>query len=142
MATRRPHPHPDKPAWWHAFIPVVATIIGAVLAIGVPASYYFSSTQAVTQQKLVDHDNRFTDQGNDLKAIKEKLQEIKKADDEGRTRVRDEFLKKSEETAKGIADLNTRAAVSETKLSQMVESLKDISSQLKAALPQQHGGQR
>lgn len=132
MSPRRPHV--DKPGWLSHFIPVLA----AVLTIAVPGGIYFAVSQGATQQRLVDHDTKFADQANSLANIQSKLQDIKKADDEARSKIRDEFLKRSEETAKGIAELNTKAAVQETRLGQVVETLKTISGQLDTALRPAH----
>lgn len=127
--TRRPQP---STPWWHSFLGPMA----AILIAAIPAGFYFSSTQGATQQRLIDHDVT-------LAKIETKLQDIKRSDDDARGKIREEFAKRGDETNKNLAELNTRAAVNETKLTQAVVTLEKISNQLETALhpPVLHGAQ-
>lgn len=138
VSPRRPHVVVDKAPWWHG-------MLGAAGAAFLSGTVVFAITWGTNQQRLTDHDKQFaqveqrnTNTDAALTAIQSKLQDIKKADDEARSKIRDEFLKRSEETAKGIAELNTKAAVQETRLGQVVETLKTISVQLDTALRPAH----
>jgi hypothetical protein len=86
----------ERPGWLSHFIPVLA----AALTIAVPGGGLFRAKSGRHQQRLLDHDASLND-------IKSKLHEIKKTTTRAAPEPADEFLKKSEETAKGIAELNT-----------------------------------
>jgi hypothetical protein len=120
--------------WWSsvaaAILPILFTLaFGGLITMMI---FYVSGTY-----KIAEHDKHFdaleakltlerTDREKRFNDFVSKMGEIKRTDEDRRGTIRDEFLKRSEQTADGISKLNTQAAVQDTTMKQVLAQLEKL----------------
>jgi hypothetical protein len=119
-----------SPPWWfNAAQHIAPYMLGVIFSAGVMGiTFYFTTNYHLTDHdtKFVATDKKFEDVDKHFQALEQLIREIKKSDEERRNAIRDEFLKRSEQTADGIAKLNTIAAVQDTTLKQVIAQLEKL----------------
>jgi hypothetical protein len=115
-------------SWWRQQVTVGNIVQIAVIAFGLAGFYFTTSATLSSHAKAIDVQ---------AKAMTEVIADIRRLDREAaleRDKTRVEMVQRAERTADGIAELNKRMAVAETKYDAIKDELIKIGRQLEAVI--------
>lgn len=128
--TRAKPPQNGNGSWWRSQVTVGNAINFAAIVVAC-TGFYFN-----TNSTLADH-SKAIDRIEKLIAVHEaELRRVEKSDMGERDKTRAEFLTRAEKTSDGIAELNKRMAVAETKYDAIRDELVKIGRQLEGVTVQ------